>query len=102
MKIKCEFCDYEWNSKALLKFVSCPNCLKKNKKKEMKDIKEKNNRNQIMSKKCEKCGKTTKKTIFYKTKKICENCWFKLKNSEPRKGNGMLKYYYKWSMGVKK
>jgi len=37
MKIKCVNCNYEWETKSELKFVTCPNCqrkFEKNKKKE--------------------------------------------------------------------
>jgi len=29
MKIKCEKCGYEWDTKSTHIFVSCPSCLKK-------------------------------------------------------------------------
>lgn len=30
-KIKCEFCDYEWNSKSEKIYITCPNCKRSNK-----------------------------------------------------------------------
>jgi len=29
MKLKCNHCGYEWDTKSKLKFVSCPSCMKK-------------------------------------------------------------------------
>lgn len=29
MKIKCDKCKYEWETKSKLRFVSCPSCLQK-------------------------------------------------------------------------
>jgi len=29
MKIKCKYCDYEWETNSKLDFVTCPNCRKK-------------------------------------------------------------------------
>lgn len=34
MLIKCPKCNYEWESKSVLDFVTCPNCQRKCEKKE--------------------------------------------------------------------
>lgn len=32
--MKCENCDYEWQTKSKMKYVNCPNCMRKTKNKE--------------------------------------------------------------------
>jgi Zn finger protein HypA/HybF involved in hydrogenase expression len=36
MKIKCKNCNYEWDTKTKMIYVSCPSCLKKVKVEEIK------------------------------------------------------------------
>jgi len=31
MKVTCQFCKHEWETKSKMVFVCCPSCLKKNK-----------------------------------------------------------------------